>query len=398
MAKAQGFIDSATLYQIFITLTGDRKHPEGWSDWDKSTALSATIALIGRKEFRVAPGVGVSGAASGSYEQLTRALSDMEAIDHRIPSRKSMNNALAATSAWAAQHDAELRDLLSRSLQDRDNFIPWLEWSVGHSWEEHSMRLYGLFDETLIPLIASLLGQTEGHMGMLHRASRDAILLSRYAGLAKDGNLPQAGTFPDLRDAFIISAFLRGRYHQLISRDQLIQHPIREGLPGVQVSPASAAFTVTPESMLASVILNSALLERKVENRITSWANNLNRAREAHLADRLPLGPPTGWAKKDWARVERVIKEGGIDTYPGWIDGIAAPAAVAITWDLVSNFFLNGWVAVGSDVAISAASLYAGVKGSASKLDNLAIRPIAERRARLQRMAKFPPGLVAPGP
>ncbi|MFA7763386.1 hypothetical protein [Streptomyces sp. NRRL S-448] len=386
------------MYQIFRTLAADRKHPEGWSDWDKSTALSATIALIGHKEFRVAPGVGVAGSASGSYEQLTRALGDMGVIDHRAPGRRSKNDALTAASVWATRHDAELRDLLSHSLQDQDNFVPWLEWSVGNAWEEHSARMNGLFDEALLPLLSSILNQTDGHMQALLRDSRDLTLLSRYARLAKDGNLPQVGAYPDLRDAFMISAYIRGRYHQIISRDHLMQHPIRGELPGVQVSATGASFSVTPESMLASVILNSALLERRVENRISSWANNLERARKAHITDRLPLGPPTAWAKDDWARVVRIVKEGGIQTHPGWIDGIAMPATAAITWDVISNFFLNGWVAAGSDIAISAASVYVGIKGHASKLDDLTIRPIAERQGRLRRMANFPSGLVIPGP
>src|SRR4051794_12019430 len=80
-----GWIDSATLGQLLQALTKDHTAVPEWSEWDTEVSVDLTATLIGTNEFRIAPGLGPSGPASGDYGALAEGLKEQGAIAVSAP-------------------------------------------------------------------------------------------------------------------------------------------------------------------------------------------------------------------------------------------------------------------------------------------------------------------------
>jgi len=85
----------------------------------------------------------------------------------------------------------EIRNLYLLLLhEDGRNFQPWLQFGISHAWIEHSQRLGGLFNPSLIPEIALVLRRSEYDLHLALRDSQSRLILRDKAiwSVGKDSN------------------------------------------------------------------------------------------------------------------------------------------------------------------------------------------------------------------
>lgn len=280
-----GYIDSSSAYEVVSVLSG--KRPNESHGWAWRSALSVSSALINCRYLKLAPAPGLAKAASGPYGRLMISLSDL--IVGAKPDQQVEKSALHKTKRWANDNVAKVRDIHREMEADETNFSKWLDWVTAHAWMEHSTRLDGLFDLEFIPEISRVLNVPINYLKDVHQLSRDLNVLNYYTKhrpIDKDD-------FRVMSDAYTISVLLRGRYHDYVAQEssrQIMHHPIRKPMLPRLIGKPRTEFTVSnTEQYLSTIILSSAFAERGTENRITSWAENIRKARSATLAGAIDL-------------------------------------------------------------------------------------------------------------
>jgi hypothetical protein len=368
-------IDSASLYQLLPTLEGGAT--KSVTQWGWQTSVDVTCLLLSVSSARISPAPLPPRIASGPYGLLTSTLASI--VSHRRPSPEHHRTALARTMAWIQMNHSRVRDYLSILHADEANFQPWLRWSVRSAWPEHACRLSGLFDSNLLPQIAEVLGVEKSDLLKVYEASTNPVTVSRWARQRTGADFELA------RDAYVLSALFRGRYHdahaQLAER-QIMHHPFRRGLLRPTPAASQERFQVSPvENYLAFILLNAAWKERGLHARASRWAANvLLTRRELATLRRSSLEAATAEAAE--ARAAEIAHRAGVKVEPKWVE-TALELSVGFGAAALAHFALLGWL-IGVAGHEAAHRLKVGRRLSA----------LATPKARLRRLAHAGPGRI----
>ena len=294
---SQGFVDSASTYEIVTAC--DLGNPKTIYPWAWTVSQALTTCLILNDHIRFAPGPGPSGTASDLYAVLTDALIDTNVLSEEpAPDPRTRSRALRTVRKELGLPGALdlLRQRVAGYEADEINYRPWLDWIVrSRSWLENSRRLGTLINREFSAEIAAVLNVSVVEVDRLVSLSGDVKELESVM------RKPSSDTFGLLSEAFLTSALIRGRYHELVigRHAQLIRHPMR-----AQFTNATDSFDASKlQAYFASAVLFGALTERSPAKRIRSWVDSVMRARrqrreferstgQAFLSDRLPGRAP----------------------------------------------------------------------------------------------------------
>jgi hypothetical protein len=370
-------VDSTSLHNIINAFKFRR--PEDAPAWALMGATEITSALISSDRLIVAPGPASESAPSGEYGRLRTtfggvvALADLSSSVH--------DRAYNATRAWAHRSVGRLGEVPKALATDRV-LASWLAAHT-HFWPEHARRLGALFDREHVRVIAKALGRPADEIERLRQRSGDVGILSKYIG--GDSNTDE---YKILRDAFLISYMIRGRYHHWIARacsGQIIHHNTRN----IILPPVSGRITEllvpTAELYLTNVVLSSSYSESSPGGRFGLWAENVLRMRPILQASRSEFSETSndeqalrialGAAARGNVRVHSKLLERMLGT--GTVMGVG----------VLTSFVLVGWEGFVAGVAAAGAvEALGGNRGLAAWLNR--------RRGRLRDLATSGPGRV----
>lgn len=383
------YIDTTCLHEIVRTL--DQPDPRSTKPWSWETAVEASCALISARNVRFPPSPTRDGAPAGALGSLLLPLSDYVGI---AEANEAIVKAGRVTSkTWAAKHIPELRDAEALLMADDVNFIPWLEWFTEHVWDEHSSRLNGLFDPGYISYIGRVLDVEQKDLEQVWKLSRSSAELDsrRKRGEAD----PE---FVLMRRAYIISALIRGRFHDDVARRsdwQIMHHPFRDSIlaGATSISKADEIGVSNTERYIANILMASAYKQRPAV-RVQAWVQNVIRVREAVKAGAIDARPKDSDEMALDIAV-RDIRNLAIDFKGRYLD-LCLGASASIGMAGYTTFFVAPWVGLG----ISVGSVLAGAGVTVAT----SIRPglhdltpsgrLSKRRGRLKALAKAGPGQI----
>ena len=379
----EGFIDSASIYSVVEILTQER--PSKCTKWAWGSACQAGIALIGTENLKLAPGPGSFSEASGPYGKLMLGLTSFIGQSSPIPRKR--NQALRKTKEWAKTSSEEVKSAYEDLKADKDNFANWLDWSITHAWVENCKRLGALFNIEFLDQITQILGiEDEGgkkYLTYLWERSSEQKVVEEYAK-----NQPDEEDFRYMRDAYILSALLRGRYHEnvaQVSSLQIIHHPVRfPVLPSSNGKPR-IEFPVSTERYLSSIILAGAFTERGVENRIACWIENVSKVRKMMQQERIDLRRKAHEEISFETAVE-AARKAGVRSHPQWIDE-ALDISAACGVGILTSFYLASW-----ESFLVSMGVYAITRKI--NLGETIATTAYERESRLRNLAQAGPGRI----
>ncbi|MGD0578871.1 MAG: hypothetical protein ABSC08_08075 [Bryobacteraceae bacterium] len=274
----EGFIDSASAYEVILVLARPKPEQSYKMEWDSTLAVTAT--LINTDYIRLAPSPQPEGAASGAYGVF---LSGVEpAISRIVLPEDQATAALQKTRKWAGDNVAKLRSVL------RDFTYPpsgeptqaglWLEAHIGNEWHEHVLRRGALFDREFATQLARVLDIQPHEVVKIWSLASDPRFVATLAA-----RRPDSDDFRLIRDAFVVSSLLRGRYHDYaaeISKTQLLSHPVRESVYRRPGSGSRIQIQVSnTERYLANIVVAAAFGETSHERRVALWVENVLKLR-----------------------------------------------------------------------------------------------------------------------
>jgi hypothetical protein len=293
---SQGFVDSASTYEIVTAC--DLGSPKKIYPWARTVANDLTMGLVFLDHIRLAPSPGPAGKASKLYAVLTDALLDSNVLGvESVPDERTRTRSLnVVRKRLALPAETEgLRQRIADLDADETNYKPWLDWVVtSKAWLENTNRLGTLVNYEFSSEIASVLNVSVSEIDRVAHLSGDPTEVEKVMGR------PGGDTFALLAKAFLTSALIRGKYHELVigRRAQFIRHPMR-------ATPASSGDYFPASKMQAyfsHAILAGALSERSPEARIKAWVRLVLEARkarrnaelsgQAYLNDVMPSGAP----------------------------------------------------------------------------------------------------------
>lgn len=332
----QCYIDSATTYEVLPLLSaGQAKDAYPWA-WQNSVV--ATSRLINTPHLLMAPAPVLRSGAGGLYGQLTLGLADF--MSHYRPTPADASDALQNTKRWARKNVAKVQSAYSKLMADTTNYQRWLDWSIANAWVEHAQRLGGLFNADFIPELSKIMSVPEADLIRVRTLSSDvrevSALVSRCA---------PHDDFRLLTDAYVISALLRGRFHDFIARKsglQIMHHPLREGILSKPKQTVPKNFSVSnTERYLCNIVLASAFTEKNHADRISAWTGNVRKVKNAASA---------GWIDTGMKDSEEVALDLAVDAakrldirvHAKRIDEVL-DVALAVGCGALTSFILTDW-------------------------------------------------------
>jgi hypothetical protein len=322
LPPSQGFVDSASTYEIVTAC--DLGSPKKIYPWAWTVANDLTMGLVFLDHIRLAPSPGPAGQASELYAVLTDALLDSNVLGvESVPDERTRTRSLnAVRKRLALPAETEgLRQRIADLDADDTNYKPWLDWIVtSKAWIENSNRLGTLVNREFSSEIATVLNVS------VMEVNRVAMLSGDPTKLETVMSRPGGDTFALLAKAFLTSALIRGKYHELVigKRAQFIRHPMR-------ARPASSSDYFPASKMQAyfsSAILAGALSERTSKARIKTWVRLVLEARKArrkaevsglsYLNDVMPGGAPVSDDDARQRAVDLAVQLGVADSLGGF--------------------------------------------------------------------------------
>lgn len=376
-----GVIDSASLYEVVKVLT--LKNPEDSNQWGWTSAIEVTCAIIETSHLKMAPAPdAVSGGASGLYGQLTQGLADI--VIHKRTRPEVENNAQRMVKLRCSQNTNKVKSAFQKIISDKLNYPQWLDWAIQNAWLEHSSRLKGLFNKSYISQITKILGKSDEYWMDLWQKSCDPVVLKTYIK-----SRPNTTDFLDTTDAYLLSAMLRGLYHEYTARGnaiQILHHPFREPmLPSLKKYPAIDYRVNETDCYFANIILAAAFKERNHDARIAMWSENVRQARLAFHEGSIDLRP------KDYNDValntaQTAAKKVQIRVHPKWIDNVLR-VSEHIGLNILTSFVLQEWPSFAVGLGMNTISRKTG--GSPRS-----VAAISRREKHLKDLANAGPGRI----
>jgi hypothetical protein len=293
------------------------------------------------------------------------------------------------TRSWGTSNQEVVAQAM-RDLEADDNFRRWLAAEITWAWPEYARRMNGLFTSLYIPQLATILKTSESDLAQLHEQTLDTHFVQQVVKTRPDHVLKP------LSKAFVAATLLRGRYYcelARLSKQQLLQHPMRTSESTHPVTadlftPNRYRFSCSmAETFFVKILTTSVFAERKLEDRIRLWLENVSSARPALLninsEQRKKLR--THVSSLEIARDEAiaVAKYLNLRTYPKYFEE-AVDITIGLGVTALTSFVLQPWSAFATGLASTLASRH----GLSRRFTNAA----ANRRGRLERLASSPAG------
>lgn len=379
----EGYIDSASVQEVVAVF--NFKRLKDAYNWACNTALEVTCILFNATHLKVAPGPSFYRAPSGLYGHLLQSLSDIVIAEHvNYLSPETHQKALRNTKRWATRNHKKVVRVYKQLESDKVNFQRWLDRSITDAWVGHAKMLGGLFDKTLIPQISRVLDIPESDLYDIFQLSCDLDVVESYVKRRPDNDV-----FKIMQQAFTIAALLRGRYHDYVAKElplQIMHHPIRAKpvLLNLQGKPKTEFMVSNTEQYLSMIILGGAFAEKTRENRISCWAENVRKVRNAVFNQAIDLRPKSYDEVAENHAVE-IAQRLNIRTYPQFIEQ-AFDVAVAMSVGILTSFVLTGWESLTTS---SVTYLVSDRKKFGKRVASL-----SGTQNRLHDLAKFNPGRV----
>jgi len=392
---SEGYIDSATMHEVIAALM--HKRPEECYAWAWQGAIETTCTLIGTEHLKLPPAPGFEGATSGLYADFLQILSSI--VSRSRPTGDIEQKARRQAKAWVRRNATGIRSHYEQLKMDKQNFARWLNPNVSDKWTdrwpgfniEHSRRLDGLMDRTFLSEISSILNKSEPELQRIWTLSCDTTLLEEYAK-----HQPDDDDFRLMRDAFVVSALVRGVYHDYVAKDsgwQIMHHPLRQAALPRSLKRSAGEYPVSnTQRYFSSIILAGAFKQRTLDARVKCWGENVSKARGPALTGDIDLGlKGNDDVAKDVAI--RAAQRLHITTHSKQAIKIldeALNAAWALGGLVLTSFLLSPWEAAGVSAAMYAATRV--VTAKEESIGNLLVS--ATREHRLRDLVDAGPGRV----
>jgi hypothetical protein len=338
--------------------------------------------------FEIAPGPGSYAGDYGLMDHTMRNLAPI--VSHSRPAASSLIQARNRVKMWAGRYPLIVKRAYAEVREDK-SYPGWLDWTIANFLVEHSATLDGLFDPSFIPQLARHLNCSENELQDVWNRSRDLKQVEQWSR-----KRPDTDDFRLAIDAYILSSLLRGRYHDHVAEAanvQIMHHPFRyAALPKKKES--TVFMSTNTEKYLTSIILAGALSEKKVEDRIALWANNVIEARKAAKIGAIDLSQKDSNSVAESLAID-AAKRLDLRTY----SRLKAPSLdvlLSLVIDGLSGFALYAWASIPPFVSLPVGpALDATIKYSTGKtLGDKAASLVYQRRTRLRDLAEAVPGRI----
>jgi hypothetical protein len=382
----EGFVDSASAYEIILALARPKPTDAYRMEWDR--ALEVTATLINTDHIKLAPSPKPEGPASGPYGIFLEGLEN--AISRITLGDAARLAALSKTKDWANRNPDRLRSVLTSFIDSSSasvtNQAPhWLESHISGEWAEHVLRHGALFDREFIPQIAKVLRVAPGEIETIWARSGDPFLVAELIRCR-----PENDEFHLIRDAFVVSTLLRGRYHEYAAEEdryQIMSHPVRR--PVLKRSPLWARVQIdisNTERYLANVVLASAFSERKHDKRVAQWVQNVATLRKARKE--INLEPKD---RDETARDVAIEAAKRFDIAPRYkmLENVV-DAGIWLGSTALTSFGLAPWESM-----VVGGTMY--VLSARKKIGGQLVSPFSSRRGRLRKLSQLNAGRIEEG-
>jgi hypothetical protein len=376
-----GMMDNTCIYEVVEALSSNG--PAKCHLWAWKSAVEVTCVIVGSQHLRLAPSPTRDGLPSGQFGQLLLGLSEFVQTAEAAPA--AAKSAKQATKRWLRDHPGRVAETYRVTARSAE-FRAWLDWFTRNVWEEHASRLGGLFDPDFIPQMVPILELPRGDLEKLWHISNDSPAVARLAR-----RQPDTPTFRSLQDAYVVSALIRGKYHDYVARKsgwQIMHHPLRATLLPAWGNRAGQEYPISgTEAYFANIILGSAYSHPR-RNRLNEWTTNVLAARCAWRAGIIDLRPKLT-DDIALAAAVRAARQLDVPCHSRTLDR-ALEVAASLGVGGLSSFTLTGWESLAAAGGTAVIAYLAKDKEPSRR----AISVITRRGGRLQALAKAGPGRI----
>lgn len=384
IANTYGHIDSASITQVVqaFDVYPRESVPQGWD-----IPLFATSLLISARNIGLAPGISRTKILSeGPIGDVTRKLLSSGIMARRKPSLKMREKTFKEIKERIHTYSSEFGNKFE-SLMRKDKIIGWLDWSRHRAFVEHFQNYGTLVDEQFVPEITLISNIGQNDVKNLHKeTSRQQVVKA----------LSEQESITDFSDkvsrCFLVAALLRAMYHDKVAgiRRQVAHHPIRcSFLSELNTQPLLFGIPRT-EAYLSRIVLHDALIgERKFENRLNRWVENIKKLRDANepLNAQIDLRTKENpeLAFKEAVRAANVV---GISCIPRDIVDFL-PKSLGVIVGKGFEVILTPFIGVSATITGEIVENYA------EHLTRRGLQKLYTSRHHLARLAKSPPGRLS---
>lgn len=376
MAKmTKGFIDSASLHGALGALILGKS--SSWDQWMQQNILESTYLLL-HSNIGIIPGPGDYAGATGEFEQLVKELPSLEAQQFDIVAQTDQK-----TRGWLSRWP-DLVEKAWNSAQTDPSFNDWASFNIEVFWMNHVQMHGSLFNEQYIPTIARLTGAKEEELVRLHSMTKVPKIVR---GWQKRGLRDEASRLANR--AYLISALIRGKFHEFIAQDeglQLISHPFRKFVQA-KLPKAREVLVSNSEQYFVKMIVGAAIRETSRRRRVGKWLSTIENARKAIDAKRIYL-PNASTISDGEKRAAQAVKEIGLCTTPK-LARSAFELVLKLAGGALVSIALTPWVGPIVPVALWAYEFNRG-HGIGDKL----ARSAFDTKRRFAKLAKTIPGRI----
>ena len=344
----QAVVDSASVTEIVEVYSYSR--PDAVHRWAWQSALEVTACLLTMRHVAIMPAPGPSGQAVGPHADLAQGLAFVER-----PGAPSELAAIAAAHVrrWSRRSAADIRNAFQTIRSETHSYEAWLKWCIGMMWPDHAQRLGGLFDRLFLHELALILGLEQEFLQEVWSQSGNAKTVAHWAA-----DFPDTADFRAARDAYVVSALIRGRYHDYIAskhRQQIIHAPFRdrpEILGRLSSKPGIEFKVANTEWYLANIVVANAFGIVGLRRRIRRWLQTVQKLRLVNLSeDPLDLRPRASEDGSLTAAV-RAARRVGVRTRGNLVDE-ALQASFDTGSGILTSWCLQGWAGLAASMATS---------------------------------------------
>jgi hypothetical protein len=380
-----GFVDSASLYEIvnYFRLGSNS------NKWAMQVSKELGAIFIGAPRVHIMPGFEPHGLPSDDYGQLVYRLADKVRIFEVRPEVQLIS--LRRTKRWARDQSRKIYETLQQLYtgqyidlsEDYSPFVEWLTNFFQHNSVEHTLRLKGVFNRTLIPELSLIMQVPRPDLEHVWLMSCDPWHLRQARTLDRAAR----EDVQIMWDACAVAAMLRGRYHDGIaelSHVQVVHHPVRSPmLKKLHTRPDTIYNATETQQLLATITLHAALREKGTESRVAAWVEIVGATRLLVARGSLDLAEKPTLELAERAAVEAARKVG-------------IPAHGKLVSDALEFLAVLG-VGAATSFALTPWEGFAAAAGTATATRIPQVQRVIEfpqraSRRKLRQLAKAPPG------
>lgn len=371
---AKGFIVSSAIHGALTPIVLGK---EGrWTAWDDGNVLLASYLLL-HADIQMLPPPGQYVGASGLYQEVLKRFPwlDATALSTAAASRSIKN--------WLTRYPHAL-NAAWRKAQIDPNFQDWARIQRELFWIDHARSFGGLFNAEYIPYIYPIMGCSEADLQKVHLLTRNSTWVHQHGRgelTSEDAKIAER--------AWLITSLIRGRYYEYLARSaglHLMSHPYKM-YAGVKLASGQTLDVLNSEEYLIKMIIGSAFLEKTPERRVRTWADNVEKARNAIAlrAVALPGAVLDADAERQAADAAKTI---GIQATSTRLHR-ALDYTVSVGMGLLFSIKLSPW---GFLLAPAAQQIYRHLRERSIGED--IAKYVFSSRARFRKLARLTPGRI----